>query len=68
MHVILNNPTTYILYNKESLNLNTHTLSSFMLINNKLYKQINIQHPNPQYIVLKAEVFDIIIQEHLKLL
>ena len=47
MHAILNNPTTYIPYNKESSNLKTRTLSSFMLINNKLYKQSDIQHPNP---------------------
>jgi regulator of sigma D len=32
MHTILNNPTTYILYNKESLNLKTRTLSSFCLL------------------------------------
>jgi isopropylmalate/homocitrate/citramalate synthase len=38
MHVILDNPTTYIPYNKESSNLKTRILSSFMIINNKLYK------------------------------
>jgi hypothetical protein len=68
MHTILDNPTAYIPYNKESSNLKTRTLSSFMLINNKLHKQGDIQHLHPRIMVLKEEVFDIIIQEHLKLL
>jgi hypothetical protein len=61
MYVILNDPTTYIPYNKESLNLKTCTLSSFMLINNKLHKQGDTQHLHPRIVVLKEEVFDIII-------
>ena len=68
MRTILDNPTAFIPYNKETANLKTRTLSSFKLINNKLYKQSDIRHLNPRYVVLKSEVFDVIIQEHLKLL
>ena len=68
MRTILDNPAAFIPHNKESANLKTRMQSSFKLIDNKLYKQSDIRHLNPRYVVLKAEVFDIIIQEHLKLL
>lgn len=68
MRCILDNPAAFIPHNKESSNLKTRTQSSCELISNKLYKQSDTRHLNPRYVVLKAEVFDIIAQEHLKLL
>ena len=68
MCLILDDPAAYVPYNKDSANLKTRTQSSFQLIDNKLYKQSDIRHLNPRYVVRKAEVFDIIAQEHLKLL
>jgi hypothetical protein len=68
IRTILENPTAYIPYNRETTNLKNRAQSAFELINNKLYKQSDIRHLQPRYIVQKAEVFDIIAQEHLKLL
>ena len=68
MRVILQNPTAFIPFDKESSNLKHRTQSQFELIYNKLYKQSDIRHQNPRYVVQKAEVFDVIAQEYLKLL
>lgn len=68
MRTILHSPAAFIPYDRESVNLKSRTQSSFELINNKLYKQSDIRHLRPRYVVPKLEVFDIIAQEHLKLL
>jgi hypothetical protein len=68
MLIILNNPEAYIPHNKEGVNLKHRTLLHFRLVHNKLYRQSDKKHPNPRYVVPKAEVFDVIAQEHLKLL
>lgn len=44
MHAILKDPSTYIPYDKESSNLKMRTLSSFKLLNNKLYRQSDTRH------------------------
>jgi hypothetical protein len=38
IRTILEDLTAFTLHNKESINLKHHTLSSFKLVNNKLYK------------------------------
>jgi hypothetical protein len=70
IHTILQNPATFIPYNRETANLKQHTLSDFKLINNKLYKQSDKRSSNQhsRHVVQKAEVFNIITEEHLKLL
>ncbi|OBT60833.1 hypothetical protein VE03_09920 [Pseudogymnoascus sp. 23342-1-I1] len=62
------NPKAYKATDQESMNLKHRAQFDFELIDNKLYRQSDIRHLNPRYVVLKAEVFDIIAQEHLKLL
>jgi hypothetical protein len=68
MLIILNNPAAYIPYNRETANLKHCTQSSYKLLHNKLYRQSDTKHPNLRYVVPKAEVFDVVAQEHLKLL
>jgi hypothetical protein len=68
IRTILQNPTAFKPTDQESMNLKHRAQFDFELINNKLYKQKDIQYRNPRYVVLKAEVFDVIAQEHLKLL
>jgi hypothetical protein len=68
MRTILYDLTAFKLTDKESMNLKHRAQFDFELINNKLYRQKDIWHPNARYAVLKSEVFDIIAQEHLKLL
>ncbi|KFY79961.1 hypothetical protein V499_01110 [Pseudogymnoascus sp. VKM F-103] len=65
---ILRNPTAFKPIDRESKNLKHRALFDFKLIDNKLYRQSDIRHPNSRYVVPKAEVFDVIAQEHLKLL
>ncbi|KFY75310.1 hypothetical protein V499_04706 [Pseudogymnoascus sp. VKM F-103] len=70
IHTILEDPAAFIPHNKESTNLKHHTLSSFKLVNNKLYKQSDRRSDKQHLraVVQKAKVFDVIAQEHLKLL
>jgi hypothetical protein len=68
MLIILNNPQAYIPHNKEGVNLKHRTLLHSQIVHNKLHRQSDKKHPNPRYVVPKAEVFDVIAQEHLKLL
>jgi hypothetical protein len=68
MRTILQNITTYTPSNQESSNLKHRTQSQFELINENLYKKSDIRHLQPRYVVQKVEVFDVIAQEHLKLL
>ncbi len=50
------------------MSLKHRAQSDFELLNNKLYKKRDTSYKNPRYVVLKAEIFDIIAEEHLKLL
>ncbi|KFY81192.1 hypothetical protein V499_00018 [Pseudogymnoascus sp. VKM F-103] len=70
IRTILEDPTAFTPHNKESINLKHHTLSSFKLVNNKIYKQSDKRSDKQhlRYVFQKAEVFDVIAQEHLKLL
>ncbi|KFY03974.1 hypothetical protein V490_00036 [Pseudogymnoascus sp. VKM F-3557] len=68
MHKILEDPSAYISQNKEAVNLKHRTQLNFILLDHKLYRQSDVRHLQPRYVVPKAEVFDIIAQEHLKLL
>jgi hypothetical protein len=47
IRTILENPTAYIPYNRETTNLKNRVQSTFELINNKLYKQSDIRHLQP---------------------
>ena len=68
IRTILQNPTAFKPTDKESKNLKHRAQFDFELIDNKLYRQSNARYSTPRYVVLKAEVFDIIAEEHLKLL
>jgi hypothetical protein len=65
---ILQNPTAFKATYTEAKNLKHCAQSDFELINNKLYRKSNVRYSNARYVVQKAEVFDIIAEEHLKLL
>jgi hypothetical protein len=67
MHVLLDDPTIKP-EDRETINLKHRTQLNFELIHNKLYRQKDKRHLNPRYVVPKSEVFDVITQEHLKLL
>ncbi len=58
IYTILKDLAAFILYNKESTNLKHYILSSFKLINNKLYKQSDRRSDKQhlQAIVQKAKV------------
>ncbi|KFY17365.1 hypothetical protein V492_00720 [Pseudogymnoascus sp. VKM F-4246] len=68
MRTILQNITTFTPFDQESSNLKHRTQSQFELIDEKLYKKSDIRHPTPRFVVQKSEAFDIIAEEHLKLL
>jgi hypothetical protein len=68
IHTILHNPTAFIITDQESINLKHRAQSDFELLNEKLYKKRDASYENPRYVVLKVEIFDIIAEEHLKLL
>lgn len=68
IRTMLENLIAFISYNIETASLKHRTQSSFEPINNKLYKKSDARHQTPRYVVQKAGVFDIIAQEHLKLL
>ncbi|KFY32496.1 hypothetical protein V493_00139, partial [Pseudogymnoascus sp. VKM F-4281 (FW-2241)] len=66
--VILQNPTAFKATYKEAKALKHRAQSDFELIDNKLYRKGNVQYLHARYVVRKAEVFDAIAEEHLKLL
>ncbi len=44
------------------------TFREFKLIDDRLYKQPDSKFPNPQYIILESEAFDVNANQHLQLL
>ncbi|KFY32501.1 hypothetical protein V493_00138 [Pseudogymnoascus sp. VKM F-4281 (FW-2241)] len=54
--------------NPTESNLRHRTLTNFHLIDEKLYRNPDIAHKEPRYVVLENEALDLIISEHLQLL
>ena len=60
--------STFKLQNPIESSLRHRTLTSFHLIDEKLYRNPNTAHKEPRYVVLESEALDLIISEHLQLL
>ena len=54
--------------NPTESSLRHRTLTSFYLIDEKLYRNPNTAYKEPRYVVLESEALDLIISEHLQLL
>jgi hypothetical protein len=67
MHVFLDNPALKP-DDRADINLKHRALAEFELVYNKLYRRPDKRHLDSRYVVPRSEVFDIIAQEHLKLL
>ncbi|RFU29648.1 hypothetical protein B7463_g6705, partial [Scytalidium lignicola] len=67
MHVFLDNPNLKP-ENRADTNLKHRALTQFELKNRQLYRLPDLYHPEPRYAIQDSEVFDIIAQEHIKLL
>jgi len=67
MHVFLHDPTLKPEDPTES-NLKHRALTEFQLVRNRLYRLPDKAHTEPRYVVPESEAFDLIVNEHLKLL
>jgi hypothetical protein len=67
IHIYLDNPSLKAEGASES-RLKHRALTEFQLINNKLYRNPDKAHLRPRYVVPESEAFDLIVNEHLKLL
>ncbi|RFU28490.1 hypothetical protein B7463_g7831, partial [Scytalidium lignicola] len=67
MHTFLDNPSLKP-ENQVDSNVKHRAITQFELKNNKLYRLPDSHHSKPRYAVQDSEVFDIIVEEHIKLL
>ena len=67
LHLFLDDPDLKPQSQTES-RLRHRAYTEFELIHKKLYRKADSKFPNPRYVVPESETFDIIANEHLKLL